>query len=1065
MSQGYVETSLVECNRLSSEQAKSGNNVNTSEWRNNLNDVFHLNAGDKVSVYSSFVSESGAGTLDTIEIKGVSLKETKSFTYIKNVTKEVLEGIGQEFTNGFLTNGIKGDFSQPIEAYYREITDDIELRDDEVNLIVEYYKTLDGNGYTQLPRKFIPRVSSYPLVTPAEFPNSFPYAGAPNWTGDPATDVEPSGFPWANTDGDNTGRSKFSLSGTNSLPPQYLKSDFRTDAGFLKVKQDNSKMALFVRKNQKLNIMEKAPTFSVNPYDITDDSQYFSMAPESFPYIWYREKKNLKLPTGFVSAKYVAEDLSRQLQAVTDDYQIQETSIVDDLLLEQDRSRIIETETYKTFYTNTQNFTEDDFDLAKTQNTESKFYENFNTIGIKRPEIWNAGRKININASYDLNSGTRVYNEQQYNSILRGTEVASNYHPSQAEPLKLNIPYTKANLLLLKDFIDAQALYPEIFEGWNRKDTDTQRDVPYYSNKNTINNCRWFHINQKLSQPYVLDGTSASYNFGGSTDDYYNSDIVLKDPATATGEARLKLEDYNRIRVYLGYGNYKGQVAGTRHPSLVSRMILFHYNPTYKDIYLDSPTKNIADSDGTNLKLTYGCFSKSTDGFVTIFTDYAPDDLVTPADYFNSPGFPYLNLIEQGRKIGFDEHFTAFGTLAVCLENGVGCGVNYYCDPDSSQYVKKRYIGAQQPTIGFDGDHFYFSQLHTDMRIGNHLLSGGNVAQFAINGSTGSTVQPYISLTQTPTSVPTDVCYRLNPEENYTEFCVERCPYEYARRYETANGVFGNTTAEPPTNPKTLPIQPLSVKTPYNTQLEKWTIYDSPTGIGILDLGFTLKTWNNSVWNTLGFSYEQFHSSTNNRLQRINSENINDLSYLSTNAQVSSFDSSLWVVNDASIPLIGQNIPTSSNMYAYTNGGSATGASSWNTNTFYPEVEIKTHSIQVTADNFPVSMKHGYYTIRSDIVPDSRFVGGKTDNTNMPIVGVINKENPQSDYYFAGESDVEFVITKPTILSSINIALCNPDGSYATTSPDSSVIFKVQRQMNTSFNIVEEILNEPTKKK
>ena len=112
-------------------------------WRNNLNDVFHLNAGDKVSVYSSFVSESGAGTLDTIEIKGVSLKETKSFTYIENVTKEVLEGIGSEFTNGFLTNGIKGDFSQPIEAYYREITEDIELRDDEVNLIVEYYKTLD----------------------------------------------------------------------------------------------------------------------------------------------------------------------------------------------------------------------------------------------------------------------------------------------------------------------------------------------------------------------------------------------------------------------------------------------------------------------------------------------------------------------------------------------------------------------------------------------------------------------------------------------------------------------------------------------------------------------------------------------------------------------------------------------------------------------------------------------------------------------------------------------------------------------------------------------------------
>ena len=85
--------------------------------------------------------------------------------------------------------------------------------------------------------------------------------------------------------------------------------------------------------------------------------------------------------------------------------------------------------------------------------------------------------------------------------------------------------------------------------------------------------------------------------------------MILLDPATATGEARLKLEDYNRARVCLGFGNYKGQVAGARDGQLVSKMILFHYNPTYKDIYLDSPTKNIADSDGTNLKLTYGCFS------------------------------------------------------------------------------------------------------------------------------------------------------------------------------------------------------------------------------------------------------------------------------------------------------------------------------------------------------------------------------------------------------------------------------------------------------------------------
>jgi hypothetical protein len=131
----------------------------------------------------------------------------------------------------------------------------------------------------------------------------------------------------------------------------------------------------------------------------------------------------------------------------------------------------------------------------------------------------------------------------------------------------------------------------------------------------------------------------------------------------------------------------------------------------------------------------------------------------------------------------------------------------------------------------------------------------------------------------------------------------------------------------------------------------------------------------------------------------------------------------------------------------------------------FPNIVQKTTSTNLVADNFPRSMLRGYYTIRSDLIADSLFVGGQSNITNMPIVGVVTKENPQNDFYF-GVGDVEFTIGKPTRLSSIRVSIHDPNGSYANVDKNSAVIFKVQRQMNVSFNIAQEILaSEKGKKK
>ena len=131
----------------------------------------------------------------------------------------------------------------------------------------------------------------------------------------------------------------------------------------------------------------------------------------------------------------------------------------------------------------------------------------------------------------------------------------------------------------------------------------------------------------------------------------------------------------------------------------------------------------------------------------------------------------------------------------------------------------------------------------------------------------------------------------------------------------------------------------------------------------------------------------------------------------------------------------------------------------------FPAIVQKTESIQIKAQNFPTSMIKGYYTVRSDIVPTSVFVGGNSNITNMPIVGIIDKMNPQSDYYFGSESSIEFTIGKPMKLSSVRVSIHDPDGSYSNVNDSSAVIFKVQRQMNVNFNIVDEILQEEKKSK
>ena len=439
--------------------------------------------------------------------------------------------------------------------------------------------------------------------------------------------------------------------------------------------------------------------------------------------------------------------------------------------------------------------------------------------------------------------------------------------------------------------------------------------------------------------------------------------------------------------------------------------------------------------------------------------------------------------IEATRKFGYDLHFTAPTQPAILLFEGSQVSMfNYHgqhfrekfvnnkwensnfqsdgsarFDEDTIRgYINRRYLGADNPKVEWDGEHFKFSDLHTSENLASRGPDGGRYAVDLKPEIPGVEPGGTTGIFHTA-DIPSDegeTIYKLNPLQDVNEWCPAILPYQQQFKMFTRNGSATQGPGE-------------IVVSDFNKNYQPYTVYDSRSGIFFEDMGYDADSWDSGLWGIMGFSYDQFNSTENNRLNRVDNTNINSLKYPTTNADIKATNTKNWTTNPAGIPHFGDTMPAPFSYYVYDQNGSFEflGEPRMDNIPAYPPINIKCSSIKLIAERFPVSMIRGYYTVRSDIVPRSIFVGGRDNITNMPIVGVVNKENPQSDYYFGGQSDIQFTIGKPTKLSSITVGIFDPDGSYANVNDSSSVLFKIERQVNTSFNVIEEILAEENKAK
>ena len=791
------------------------------------------------------------------------------------------------------------------------------------------------------------------------------------------------------------------------LKPHFYKCILNAEnERLIKPKNDNSRYTLMIRDDTYFT--DTNASGHLPPQDLRD--------PENHTYQVYREMKSITIPAGFRSADYIATEVTRQMQdIVTDKELIQDNTGSDNFPISV--SKIIESETYKAFntgsvddntksnflyYFNLHGATNSSADRATRAGwTNASGYEwlrQYQIVGCKYPELYEKGRLLNRVGS-------------TYKGIL-GTHLSQHWGTVNPEgPFVTSVKYDKARCDEWKAFFDAQELYSEIIDALNY---DSGANLTFKPG-NTVDNTRWIHVNRH-SNYYQYLGASAA--------------------------------EHSNDNTQLGWGGYYN----ARHSSVnanlqfMSQLLPIYFDSSFKDDYFANP-------DTDNGQYTYGCLG-NVNGKIAIY----PGRHETNGFYKNRELFVQLldsGIIEENRKLGFDLHFNAQGMYYMLPLSGwtdrpnpLSSDADYLSDYvlpnreqsvynlsfphghgtpafatnttyDANPWKKLLYMGAIQPSFVWDGTNFGIKGLHTGMNKGNEWEAGNPIF-------------PAVE----KTTAAEDVVYKINPRELYIDYTPDRMPYVGSQQANAS--LPGATKFEVPQ---------------LNTNLQQWQIYDSLSGIFIEDFGIPENLWVDSLWGLLGFSYEQFHAKVNRQL-RVDASNANRLSTLTTNAEIVESDTKLISTNWAGTHMYNGMITTPVNLFGY-NGSTLT-------EEHYllslPQIENETQSFTILAENLPTRMIRGYYTIRSNILEGTPFIGGKVNNTTMPIIGIVDKINGAGDFYSQQESSLTFTITKPLRLASVTVSIHDPDGSYARTSEQSTVLIKVQKPKKASFNVVSEIL-------
>ena len=1069
----YVDTKLINCNRLASVESRTGNDSNPAVFTNPLNETIRLDIGDKVSLERAFINEVGAGNPQTIEFKGNSRGRNAVATYTdiqygdyyykKSNTYDPKYRLG--YYRSITTNEV---VRQSLPNTPPLDTDDtVDLRDNLAPLVIGYFITNNEYpNYIQHPRRYTSNLMIRGNVnrnTPEAFTNR---------------DSEAEGLPLLRLT-------------TNTDCPcfaDYRKREDPTDLHFFKQKIDNTRYTLFIKDKIAYSVgatndREQFP--SVNHNGIFSEATYYRV----------REKLIIEVNKGFNTPSAVADQITQQLTETKNEDIFE---ILDHDNFVRPLTKTIETNTFKPINAqNVYNFSKTAYNAYIAQDLPVEEFDvldqdavdyiaTFGYIGVKRPEIFEMGRRMHDKINETANQPT-LYDEfgnlisttaskdfgfSTINTVSIPNAQVNNHNSS----FTLGVLYNEETLGYIRDLFDSQALYPELWD--DLQDTHAYSDtaVTFPRIQPTIDNSRFFHMNKYSTSD------SASPRNDAFGDDAFTLRAPPNNIEMSTQPVFFRYTDDTREKF----------VSPQEFTSIFNDGLSYGFAyPVAFDNYL---------ADGTFDKVVY---------LIGITNDNVGG---TPRRLFSEVVGTTAS-INQGRKIGFDFHSTAYSTAIITPYSGYGntdIGVTAtqndgtdandvtYAYPtqinhirstgtqtnmtDLNPYMTMSYIGANNPAINYNTttNRFELSRFHTGNNIGNKATAGNPSSAVNSESLTPSnrTTERLIKPPEKNQEAGSTV-YKINPRPPQFGYSPTFKPYtRYNQAYrvqpypETAKSLITNFDK---TGENTIRYDG------YNLNIEAYKIFDSHGGIYIEDWGFDEDNWEDNLWDILGFDYNAVNApatSKNVLTKRVDNENSNLLYRPTTNAEVVQTDTKNYVTNQFGAVMYYNSLPYPTCIPGYTainTGGNDEFVYSAGSPSFTPanakplelwnQVDVLTQSTTITATDLQKSVLRPYYTIRSNILEGATAIGGNPTGANLPIISIVDKYSGASDYFLGNPSDIQFTVTKPTMIADITTSIHDSDGEYANVDKTSAVIYKITKIKRTPVGLIEEILEGGDKNK
>ena len=1069
----YTDLKLLECSRKSSVEVGSGNDSNNAIFMNKVEEGYMLNVGDKVSIHSAVVSEIGAGG-NTIELRGQKIGKGKieNLIQVKRTYSE---------KNNYLDSGYQDVLNRYDAKTVEKYNHEPDLYDNKVSMSLQYYKGTNGENCFSLPRRF----DNASATTAYSDLDSFK-------TGANLRQLRNGTFVESDYSRDRNSVSSFT-------------NDFNTNKELVKVRQDGTKFTLFTRDGTTwYNVNATKPSA---PSVIQYVNANGSFDPAVSPYLPVRQLKEIEIPSGRRSADFIAETFTNSLQNASslEKYYHWGSTPNNPAPSTTDQNQGVLAVTYKTdtfrpFNCANSNFNKTNYDQANTfqygfttLNQQHLDWINcFENVGFKRPEFVESGR-------WDWGNGI-FHSGTGYNYI---TKVSSDLKADRfSMRISINSTYTDENCEKLARWIKTQELYPEFWDFRNAScvngktsHVQTQILVPQgnisvgatvidlvgdplivetpphiESRVVTIANGSFTPNPCTILSSVELGGGVQRVTLDGAT--FVN--IFGEPPLTFTiTDVSKNLSSDNSRFLHLdmvqAYDNASKTTAQTRkelgsdmnastpYPdrnlryNIASEPLFVTYIKEDENTFYENSIYNFRSQ-----KLSYGLFLKDGDGNIQVTMEGIGGGV--PEKYYNASGF-FIGgeaAVTNGsyadekykRHIGYDPHFSAYGNAAIGLYTPSASGVNEIEQnksigflemnasgakatggspltdvKDHSKVINQVYLGSTNPKLTYDStkDRFGFTEFYTPEYLGN-------------NGAAGET---------TTTNAIVDgkaLVYKINKRLRRQNFCPGMGPYSQNASVE----VYGSDGKSASGS--------LSVDFP-NRNIYPFSVMDCQSGISIESFGISDENvWNNSLLGILGFTYDQLQSevsASNTTQSRVNTGNIQKLNKVTTQAQIKAEDVLIYNQNIWGATMYHPNVLTSFVLTGHNASASKVTYYQWT-----DPIVVDTGSLTVTAQGVPRKMLSPFFTIRSDLIDESPYMGGADSGERLPIMGHVNKSTDSGDFFVGGDDSVQFTITRQKPLSTITTAITDPSGQFSRVDDNSAIIYKIQRQNQLPLNLV-----------